>query len=43
MTLLASDARPAIWWSTPVECESALFRTRLREAASREGFAILPA
>ena len=24
--LLGSDPRPAIWWSTPVECESALFR-----------------
>jgi predicted nucleic acid-binding protein len=26
MVLLSSDPRPAIWWSTPVECESALFR-----------------
>src|SRR5438128_157950 len=24
--LLGSDRRPAIWWSTPVECQSALFR-----------------
>ncbi len=24
--LLGSDARAAIWWGTPLECESALFR-----------------
>lgn len=24
--LLGSDPRPAIWWATPVECQSALFR-----------------
>ena len=24
--LLGSDSRPAIWWATPVECQSALFR-----------------
>ena len=25
-SLLGSDARPGIWWATPVECQSALFR-----------------
>jgi uncharacterized protein len=24
--LLGSDPHPAIWWTTPVECQSALFR-----------------
>ena len=24
--LLGADPRPAIWWATPVECQSALFR-----------------
>ena len=55
VALLSSDPHPAIWRSTRVECESAPFRrdrerplpresdTRLRDAASREGFAILPA
>lgn len=25
-TLLCSDAEPAIWWASPVECQSALYR-----------------
>jgi len=36
MTLLRSDARPAIWWSTPVECESALFRRDRERLLPRE-------
>jgi predicted nucleic acid-binding protein len=29
-TLLRSDAEPALWWTSPVECQSALYR-RYRE------------
>lgn len=25
-TLLRSDAEPALWWASPVECQSALYR-----------------
>jgi hypothetical protein len=31
-TLLRSDAEPALWWVSPVECQSALYR-RHREGA----------
>ncbi|HEY3099505.1 MAG TPA: type II toxin-antitoxin system VapC family toxin [Methylomirabilota bacterium] len=36
VALLGSDARPAIWWSTPVECESALFRRHRERSLPRE-------
>ncbi|MGE5851158.1 MAG: type II toxin-antitoxin system VapC family toxin [Candidatus Methylomirabilota bacterium] len=31
-TLLRSDTEPALWWASPVECQSALYRRR-REGA----------
>jgi len=35
-TLLGSDARPAIWWGTPLECESALFRRHRERSLPRD-------
>jgi predicted nucleic acid-binding protein len=36
VALLGSDPRAAIWWSTPVECESALFRRDRERRLPRE-------
>jgi len=32
VSLLGSDSQPAVWWGTPVECQSAIFR-RHRETS----------
>ena len=37
--LLRSDKAPAIWWGSPVECQSALHRRRREAALSAGGLA----
>ena len=50
VTLLRSDPAVTLWWASPVECQSVIYR-RHRDAAlpeagvteAREGFPVLPA
>lgn len=37
--LLRSDRSPALWWGSPVECESALHRRRREDAVSPQALA----
>lgn len=37
--LLRSDRAPAIWWGTPVECQSALHRRRREQVLSSKALA----
>lgn len=39
VALLRSDRAPAVWWGSPVECQSALHRRRREEGLSSAGLA----